>query len=892
MQSVKINNWHSEKIEDLYEKYKSSKSGLSSKQAKANLAKFGENILAKTESTNLFLVFLKQFNSILIYFLFVAALISFIFDHQVDAIVILVIILVNGIIGFIQEFKAEKAIGSLSSMIIQKSKVLRNGEIYELESINVVPGDILILEEGDNIAADARIIEVKNFKTVEGSLTGESYPLEKSVKKLGIETALAERTNMVWMGTSVASGKAYALVVATGSETELGKIALNLKTIKVEKTHFEVQTNTLAKQMGAVALFGGILTFVIGYFVQGIEFVEIFIFTIASIVSAIPEGLPTVLVIVLAVGTNRMAKKNAIIRRLAATETLGVIDVIMTDKTGTLTQNIMTAVEIVSFPETRITVTGDGYIPEGKFNLNEEKINPLDQTYIKQLLEICGTCNSAKIYEEDGVYKSIGDPTEVSLLVLAEKSGLDIKNLKAGILDDLSFNSNLKFRATLFKTEDSSHQIMAIGAPENLILRCKYIVWENKVIKLDDKKRAEFLSKIEKLSLEAKRVLSVAFKAKVKTSKIESDDVADLCMLGLVTIMDPPRDTVKAALVKARKAGIRVLMATGDHQNTAVAIANQIELKNDGSSFTDTQLRKLDDNEFLEAVLNTNIFARLTPDMKLRILSTLQDNGFTVAMTGDGVNDAPALKKADIGISMGITGTDVARESSEMVLADDNFASIISAVEEGRIVFTNTRQTSTFLITTNFAEIATILVTLFFGLPLPLIPIQILWLNLVTDTVASLALIFEPSHSDVLNEKPRKTNESLLGRDTIPYLILMTLVMSISTFLVFRHMLPGGLNKARTGAFLVMALTQLFNMVNMRSLARSAFGIGFFSSKFVNISLLVSIILLGVVMYVPFLAGLFSFEELSVSELCIVFLVSSSVLWAGEVYKLIKNRND
>lgn len=890
-------------FEEVLRLLESNISGLDNSEIEKRVLKFGQNeIIAKKRESSL-LIFLKQFNSILIYFLLLAAIISFIFDHQVDAYVILLIILINGVIGFVQEFKAEKAISSLQSLVVQKAKVIRKGETLEIDAKLLVPGDILILEEGDNIPADARILETKNFRTVESSLTGESYPIEKTIEKLELDTVLADRRNMVWMGTFVASGRAKAVVIATGQNTELGKIAANLDSIVNERSHFEVRTDKLAKQMGAIALLGGVLTFLIGYYVREIEFVEIFIFTIAAIVSAIPEGLPAVLVIVLAVGTNRMAKRNAIIRRLPATETLGVVDTIMTDKTGTLTQNIMTVESVVLFEEAEnpldIRISGQGYIPLGNFNLGDAVIEPLKMSNLKKLLMIAVISNSSKLIKESDIkYKSIGDPTEVALLVLAEKAGIKVEDLRENsknFLDDLPFSSDLKFRASLYKDENEVN-LLAIGAPENILGLCNKIETSQGIKDLTESDKKKILAKIENMSSQAMRVLAFASRPAENITSISSEDVKDLVFSGLVGITDPPRESVFAAIEKARIAGIRVIMATGDHKNTAMAIAKKIGLvqSDQEEAMTDTELSKLSEAAFRKAVKTINVFARLTPDTKLRIMTALQASGNTVAMTGDGVNDAPALKKANIGIAMGITGTDVARESSEMVLADDNFASIMNAVEEGRIVFTNTRQTSTFLITTNFAEITTILATLAFALPLPLLPIQILWLNLVTDTVASLALVFEPANKNILEQPPRVKSENILGKESIPFLILMMTVMSSATVYVFHSILNQGgadmLPKARTGAFLVMAMTQIFNMYNMRSIKESVFKIGLFSSKYSNLAFVLSVVLLIIVIYSPGLSSVFKFEALSFMEFISIVLISSSVLWISEIYKFIRNK--
>lgn len=897
------NSFHSEPVEKVLKKLSSGISGLSHKEVKTRLQDFGPNEIPEKKAKNPVLIFLKQFHSILIYILIAAAAISFFVGHAVDVYVILAVILINAIIGFIQENKAEKSIQALKRMIVPYAKVFRGGKLLQVHAKELVPGDIIFLEEGDRIPADARLLEVKNTRTVEASLTGESLPIDKDVKVLPEKTGLADRKNMVWMGTFVAGGQAKAVVVFTGIKTAIGKVATSIEKIKKVKGHFEKKTAILARQMGIIAVVCAFIVFLVGFFARGFEFSEIFLFTIASLVAGIPEGLPAVLIIVLAIGAHRMAKRNAIIRTLPATETLGVATIIATDKTGTLTQNTMNVEKIVLPGEDEITVSGEGWQPSGDFSQKDNIIVPLENSRLSKLLHIACVCNNARIVKEkDEKYKIIGDPTEAALVALAEKAGLKKEELleKEKRIDDLPFNPELKYRASLsvLVKEDRKKEIYVIGAPEAVLAHSSFILWEKGEKKITQEERQEILAGIQSLAKKAMRVLGLAYKiTPVSTDNLSEDLVNNLVLVGVVGMLDPPRPQVKEAIAKARKAGIRVIMKTGDHKDTAVAVAKEIGMIGEKAKskcpevLTEQELLKLSEEEFEEIIKQISVFARLTPGMKLRIVEVLQKQGHIVAMTGDGVNDAPALKRADIGIAMGIIGTDVARESSAIVLADDNFSSIVNAIEEGRTVFTNTRQASSFLITTNFAESISIITTMLLGLPLPLLPTQLLWLNLVTDGVSDVALAAEPSHEDVLEEPPRKAKENILSKEIIPFILIMAGIMVIFTLIIFKAYLPSGIEKARTGAFTVMAFTQLFNVLNMRSLKKSVFKIGLFSNNFIVASLIASVFLLAMVLYVPFFQGVFQFVPLGLLEILIIILLSSSVLWLGELYKYLRPKN-
>jgi len=885
-----VSDFHSLSIEQSLKYLKSDKSGLSYEEAKTRLSKHGLNELPEKKKTFFLFNFLKHFHSLVIYLLFVAATISYFFGHIIDVYVITVVILINTSISFFQEYRTEKSLKALKKLIVYKTRVLRDNELFYIDSSKIVTGDIILLEEGDRIPADARLIELKNLRTVEASLTGESFPIEKSISVLEKKTSLADRKNIVFMGTFVAGGTAKAIVISTGAKTALGQIALSISDIKQEKSHFREKTDSLALKIAIFAVIGASLTFLVGYFIRGFEFNEIFLFTIASLVSGIPEGLPAVLAIVLAIGAFRMSRRNALIRNLASTETIGVVSTIITDKTGTLTENTMNIQEIFLPGQQKISVSGNGWEPKGGFTQKEKSIIPLENTHLKKFVHISAICNRTSIFfnSESKEYKILGDPTEAAFIVLAEKAGLK-KSLAletSHILDDLPFNSNLKLRASLISNDEK--EIYAIGAPESILNRCSYILINGRKTKLMDGHKNILHSQINSMSKQAMRVLALAYKPS-KISDIEESDINDLIFVGISGMSDPPREEVREAIVKAKKAGIRVIMATGDHKETALAIAKQIGLiysTSSNNAMTGDELSKLNQPDFDKAVMKISIFARLDPKTKLRIVESLQKQGQIIAMTGDGVNDAPALKKADIGIAMGIMGTDVARESAEFVLTDDNFASIINAVEEGRIVFNNVRRTSFFLITTNVAEHITIISTLLIGMPLPLLATQILWLNLVTDTGSGVGLALEPSHKhSSLNLPPRSPKEQVLTKEVIPMLVIMAGLMVILTYFTFSFFLPSGIDKARTAAFSIMAFTQLFNALNMRALRKSLFKIGIGTNKYLNVALLISLAMIILAINVPSLQILLGFSPLKAIEISVLIALSSLVLIAGEIYK-------
>ncbi len=883
-------------------------SGLSNEEALARTAIHGPNELSGKDKNNPLLDFVRQFKSVLVYILLTAAGISYIFDHKVDTYVILFIVVANALIGFVQEYRAQQSIAALKKSLVQKATVLRSGEMVEVEARELVPGDVIIVEAGMFVPADARIIECTNLDAVESSLTGESLPVHKQSDPVAKDSALADQRSMLWMGTMISKGVGRAVVVATGNNTTLGAVAEMLEEVETTESHFQQRARTLAIQMGSIAIATTTVIFFVGFFVRDIPFDEIFFFAIAALVSGIPEGLPAILSIVLAVGAYRISRHNALVRTLPSAETLGVTTTIVTDKTGTLTQNVMMVEQVVCEGAGRIIkVSGVGWESSGEFLVDGVPLAPLESRSLSKLLHIAGKGTSAHVSrkEQTGEFVVAGDPTEAALSVLAHKAGLVDPILFAHerVLREIPFSSETKRRATLVELReqgegyDNFHDLYVVGAPESVIAASTEHLTEGGTHRLSHEVREHYLKQVEHLSHQALRVIALAYRTLPKgVSEISDGDVGDLVLVGLVGMKDPVRPEVPDAVARAHGAGIRVIMATGDHKATAFAIAKEVGIISDHNALLrdsvvdGVELETLSDVEFLHAVKKVSVFARLEPKTKLRIARALQGDGEIVAMTGDGVNDALALKQADIGIAMGKVGTDVARQSSDIVLTDDNFASIIDAVAEGRTVFTNTRQTATFLVSTSFAEHATILGTMFMGLPLPLLPTQILWLNLVTDGAAGAPLSLEPGHPDILKERPRKRNENILSLDVVPFLIVVVGVMAAGTLYVFTQFLSEGIDKARTGAFAVMAFTQFFNMFNVRSLRESVFRIGLFSNRVVVYALGFSLVATGCVLYLPFFQRVFHFVSLSFVEMAMIIGLSSFVLWLGEVYKFVRYR--
>lgn len=870
-----------------------SERGLTSKEAVKRFAIYGANKLPEGQKLRVIRLFISQFANAMTFLMGGAATLSFLFDHIIDAFLIAFIMLFNAVMGFIQEYRAEQSVNALKRLLVAKVLVRRDGRTLEITQDQVTVGDLVELQAGDRVPADAYVLEASNFSVDESSLTGESQAVEKKTGVVQASAPIAERFNRVWMGTTVAQGTAQVVVTAIGTQTEFGKIATSLQTVSKNKEHFSQKITVLSRQMGAIAILSATFTFLVGFFIRNFSLPEISVYTIATLVSALPEGLPVILVIVLTVGAQRMARKNAIVRKLSATETLGVVSVIITDKTGTLTQNIMSAKKIFLPGQEMIDVSEKNGSQTLAFYQQDKQLALEDNKHLRRVLSITGVCHHIKVSDQTNVtYNNIyGDPTEKALFLLSHRANSQqTHEHQPRLIYNLPFQQHLRMRGCLVATEDKN-ELLVLGAPESILDRCKFVWHADLPIALSIELKSKIEAKMDELSSAGLRIVALAsFPTKEQTSiNANHLDTHDGTFIGLIGLYDPPRPEVKAALIQARRAGIKIIMATGDHPQTALTIAKEIGLVPIDYSrqfvLTQTDLEQKSDQELGQLLQRSRVLARLSPESKMRVASIFQDRGEVVAMTGDGVNDAPALKKADVGIAMGVVGTQVAREASKIVLADDNFASIVAAIKEGRTQFSNLRRTSFFLIMTNFSESAALLAALILGYPLPLLPLQILWLNVITGGMTDFALSLEPTHEETMTRPPRQARENILNFSVLPLILIIAFVTTVLCILVFHYFLPQGVDKARTALFVVLSCSQFLNMFNLRSLKKSVFELGFFTNKAVVIASIFSLgFLISAFSFEPIRSAL-QFASLSLVEFSSLILLSSVIFIVAEISK-------
>ncbi|MFW6029563.1 MAG: calcium-translocating P-type ATPase, SERCA-type [Halanaerobiales bacterium] len=861
--------------------------GLSDKQVKEKLDKYGENKLEEKAGKTIYQMILDQFKDFLILTLIAASIISIILAEYVDGGVILGIVVLNAILGIVQEKRASNALKALKDMAAPKAKVVRNGSIMSVESSELVPGDLVVIEAGDYIPADLRLIESVNLKVEEAALTGESVPVEKdSTTVLEEETGIGDRVNSAFMSTIVTYGRGKGIVSHTGMNTEIGKIASMLNDVDDEQTPLQRNLASFGRLLGIIAIGVCIFIFLLGL-IQGEELFEIFMTAISLAVAAIPEGLPAVVTVVLAVGMQRMIKRHAIIKRLGAVETLGSTTVICTDKTGTLTQNKMTVTSLFD-GEGLWDVQGTGYSLEGDVVTNTNK----DKSILEKMMLCAVLCNDAKLKDEE----VIGDPTEGSLIVLGGKAGYDRDNLndKYPRLDEFPFDSDRKLMSTRHNI-DNKMLMFTKGAPDVVLSRSKKILINNKVIELTEEHKEKIIKTNKKYAEQALRVLGFAYKEVKENAQLE-DEENDLILLGLVGMIDPPREEAKKAVALCKGAGIRVVMITGDHKITASAIAKELGIIEDSSqSMEGKEIKNFSEDEFKEKVNDINVFARVSPEHKVRIVEAIKSNNDIAAMTGDGVNDAPALKRADIGIAMGINGTDVSKEAADMILTDDNFASIVDAVEEGRIIYSNIRKFVGFLLSCNIGEILIILVAMLLQLPVPLVPIQLLWINLVTDSFPAFALGMEVGEKDIMKKEPRDPGEPIVDNKMKIALALQSIGLALGALVSFYlgYQIGGGSGEeatelGRTFCFTTLILGEMLRAYSARSEAVSLFKMKLFNNRFLNLSVIFAVVLLLLILYVPFLQPIFETTYLSGENILLASALSFSPILFGEVAKKLK----
>jgi P-type Ca2+ transporter type 2C len=900
------------------------RSGLSQRQARERLERYGRNELASEKPVPAWRKFLAQFTDTLVVLLLVAALISavlWLYERDsawpYEATAIFAIVLLNALMGYIQQSRAEQAVAALREMSAAQAEVIRDGARQSIPATELVPGDVILIEEGDTVAADARLIQSTALQTAEAALTGESLPVSKDIAAIANEVGLGDRHNMIFSGTAATYGRGRAVVTATGMQTQMGRIAGMLKEVPDETTPLQKELDHVGKLLGTIVIVIAVAMIATILLVEDVhDFSAIFdvlILGVALAVAAVPEGLPAVVTAVLALGVQRMATRNAIVRHLAAVETLGSANVIASDKTGTLTRNEM-AVRRVVTASGSVSLGGTGYAPEGEVRRdgNGALDGPL-RFEVMRALAAADRANNAVLQEHGGHWTVQGDPTEGALIVAARKAGLEDEALDARFarIAEVPFSSERKLMSTLHSDAERQERLLTLtkGAPDVLLARCSRELVGDEATLLSAERRADILTKNEDLAGEALRTLGVAFRLLPKDAfECEGFDERieqDLVFLGLIGMIDPPRDEAKDAVARAKSAGIRPMMITGDHPKTAAVIAAELGIAADGRTVTGAELESMPDDALERTVQNVSVYARVNPEHKLRIVKALQREGMTVAMTGDGVNDAPALKTADIGVAMGLTGTDVAKQAADMVLTDDNFASIVAAVEEGRAIFSNIRKFLRYLLSSNLGEV----MTMFFGVllasviglrpesgggvVLPLLATQILWINLVTDGAPALALGVDPADAGVMNRPPRPRSEGVITRRMWAGILFVGAVMAAGTLIVIDASLPGGLIEgsgslgyAQTMAFTTLMMFQLFNVLNARSDERSAFR-GLFRNHWLWAAIGLSLFLHVAVIYVPFLQEAFSTVSLGAGDWLSCVLVASSVLWLRELSKVI-----
>jgi Ca2+-transporting ATPase len=870
-----MENWHALSVNQAFSLLKTKPAGLSQEEAERRFRKFGANKLPEEKRLPWSSVFLAQFKSPLVYILLIAAVICFFLREWIDMGVILAAVILNTLVGFIQENKAEQAIEVLKKAVKQKAKVLRDGREHEIEMEEVVPGDVLLLEAGDKIVADGRLFEAKNLAVVEAALTGESIPSEKTINVLSRGTTLADRENMVYQGTAVAHGKARIVVVATGENTELGKIALMVKETVDEATPLQIQLVHLGRFLTVILSFICLLILVIGFW-EGHSFLEMFTTVVAVAVAAVPEGLLVAMTVILAIGMQRILKKKALVRRLIAAETLGSTTVIVSDKTGTLTLGKMQVVDIITWGKKPARVLAGS-----------------QESHVLSL-KIGLLCNNAVIenpHEALENWKILGDPTERALLLAGISAGLDKEDLEKEMprVDEIPFEAEIKFMATLHARGATVNRHVAYikGAPEKLLAISAFVDVDGRKEELEAKKMKEIKTRHENLTKQGLRVLAVGYKA-VNRQHLTVDSLKDLVFVGLIALKDPLRTEARETIELCRKAGIRPVVVTGDHRLTAQTIASEIGLLAGKENVLEGEkLDKMSDEELRKEVSKIGIYSRVEPKHKLRIIDALQARGEVVAMTGDGVNDAPALKSADIGIALG-GGTDVAKETADIILLDDNFKTIVAAIKEGRVIFENLRKVVLYLLADSFTEVILIGGSLAFRLPLPLLAAQILWINLLEDSLPSMALAFEPAEQGVMNLPPRKKQEPILNLEVKALIFIVGITTDFILFGLFYWLLKTtSLSVARSATFVALGIDTLYYPFCFKSLGRNLWELDLLGNRFLNLTVVFGLVMLVAALHVPFLRTILRTQPLGFREWSVVLALSALEITAIEVTKWI-----
>jgi len=889
--------WDRRSVQDVLQEFRISlDAGLNTEQVSENQKKYGLNQLKEANKKTFLSKVADQFKDFLILILLAASVVSFSIGEKTDAMIIVAIVIINAMLGLYQEGKAEKAIEALQKLAAPNANVIRNGAPISVPAEQLVPGDVVVLETGDIVPADLRLVESYNLQIEEASLTGESVASEKRAEDICEEdVSLADRKNMAYASTILTYGRGKGVVVSTGHDTEIGKIAEVIQGYEEESTPLQKKLARLGKQLGIIVLAVCVVVFVIGI-LQNLPMLDMFMTSVSLAVAAIPEGLPAIVTVVLSLGMGKMASKHAIVKKLPAVETLGTTTVICSDKTGTLTQNEMTVVKVF-VDEHILDVEGEGYEADGRICHEKEEVDVETVPTLERLLEITLLANDAKLKRlENGKLGVMGDPTEGALITLANKWDMYSKDYEEAHprKNELPFDSDRKMMTT-FHENIGKNPVVSFtkGAPDVVLSRCSYWEKNNGIVELNEELREKISEVNQKFSKNALRVLALAYRSFEKMpEEITVDEIEkEMIFVGLVGMIDPARAEAKEAIKLCKHAGIIPVMITGDYKETAFAIGQQLGMVEDISqAMMGTELEQYNAEQMREIVKDKRVYARVSPEHKVKIVTALKENGNIVAMTGDGVNDALAIKKADIGIAMGITGTDVAKNTAEVILTDDNFASIVDAVQEGRIIYSNIKKFVSFLLSCNIGEILIVLVSILMKLPVPLLPIQLLWLNLVTDSFPALALGVEKGDEDIMNQPPRDPQEPILDKKTSIRITVQSIAITIATIGAYQyglyHFTEHSLEGARTIAFVTLILAELLRSYSARSESHTVMSIGMFSNRALTLGTVFSLFMTLIVVYIPFMRTLFHTVFLGAEEWSRIIPFALIPFVVGEAYKL------
>ncbi|HGF1595705.1 TPA: cation-translocating P-type ATPase [Legionella pneumophila] len=889
--------WHERTSQDIAAGFKMDLSqGLTQIEAERRLMESGPNLLTKQKKTSPLIIFIRQLNSLVIWVLLGSAIISLLLGEKVNAIAIFAIVALNAVIGFVLEYRADRAILALQQMAAPKATVLRDGHAKMVPTPDIVPGDLILFESGDLIAADARLIDLSSLKINEASLTGESLPIAKNINSCPAETPLADRKNMVFMGTAVANGTGRAIVVATGMQTEMGHIALMLGEASRDETPLQKRLNQVSSYLLSICFSIVILIFILGLF-RNIPVFKLFMSSISLAVAAIPEGLTAVVTVALALSVQRMVRRAVLVRRISAVETMGCLQIICTDKTGTLTVGEMTARKLIT-AEGIYNIVGEGYNLTGHYTRQSQPIKISEDNLLKTTLRAAVACNNAELALENNQLSAVGDPTEIALLIAAAKVGFWRDELTSTFtrVRELPFNSERKRMTVLCREADQLFAFVK-GAPEILLERCTHLLTHDGIKEMTSNDRARMQQSCQLMASEALRLLAFAERRlEFSSSKIADEDIENnLVFLGLVGLQDPPHADVKDSVSRCKQAGIKPVMITGDHPNTAKAIAEELGILNAGDRLiTGVELDKMSDDEFLKCVTEIAVYARVSAEHKLKIIRAWKKNQKIVAMTGDGVNDAPALKESSIGLAMGKTGTAVTKEAADVIIMDNSFTSIVAGIEEGRTIYDNISKTLAYLLAGNASELLIVFVALLIGWPLPLLPVQLLWINLVTDGLPGIALATEMTEPGTLNRPPRDPEKPFmdaffLGR--VAFIGFLTSLVVLSIF-GYEYLVNGDLIQAQDAAFSVLVIANLLRAFGARSRTKTIWQLGFFSNIRLFFVVGISFSLQLLIHHIPMLQAIFGISAVSLTQ-CLLWVVLGMIpLLVLETQKLLRKKSN